>query len=148
MFCCYPHERAALLDVDDGLARRISDVFLFDDYSPEEVTEIFMLKARKAGYIVSAAIRDHIGTRMTNLHDLGHGMWENGATAEKLLKEIRVSMGLRILSAAEVHAVSAAVQCGDRPVTDLYTIEMADVEAAFERVFANLARKTGREIPV
>ena len=141
VFCCYPHEHSAFLNVDAGLARRITDVFVFDDYNADEVCRIFMLKAKKAGYVVNAEIESFILSQLQLLHARKDILWENGAISERLLKEIRISMGLRILSAQDKNDDES--EDANLPIANLYIVEMDDVTQAFDHMVYNLAQKAG-----
>lgn len=141
VFCCYPHDVQSLLKADAGLARRISDVFVFDDYTPEQITQIFAIKARKQGYDPDDAIL----TLVTQAFEGMSSFLENGSSAEKMLKEIKISIGIRL---RELYSASGSLsdQVDAQPElrSELYQILPEDVENARLRILQSMtAKRTG-----
>lgn len=140
VFCCYPEKRGDLLKGDDGLARRISDVFEFADYTPEEIGQIFSIKARKEKYIYSKGVDEALRLAYEELASLR--MLENGSSAEKMLKEIKVSMGMRLRDAL-VEVGSSGIDADSELALALRLILPEDVQEATKRLIASMRTKIG-----
>lgn len=141
VFCCYPHDVESLLKADAGLARRITDVFVFDDYTPEQITQIFAIKARKEGYDPDDAILDLV----TKAFESMSAFLENGSSAEKMLKEIKISIGIRLQSLYSASgSLSEQVDAHPDLRGELYQILPEDVENARQRILKSMtAKRTG-----
>lgn len=138
VFCCYPHDVESLLKADAGLARRITDVFVFDDYTPEQITQIFAIKARKEGYDPDDAILELV----TKAFEGMSGFLENGSSAEKMLKEIKISIGIRLRSLYSASgSLSEQVDAQPDLCGELYQILPEDVENARQRILKSMTAK-------
>ena len=147
VFCCYPSQMERLLKMEDGLRRRISSVFIFQDYEPEDIRRIFVMKAEKAGYHLSDEVIQEVEAAFVKMHDYpGGSLLENGASAEKMLKEIEVSMGIRLQK--EFSSLSSMSDTLPDPELQmrLFTVERSDVQAAADRMISSLSIKNGGEL--
>lgn len=144
VFCCYPKQMERLLQMEEGLRRRISSVFIFQDYTPEEIRRIFVIKAQKAGYILSDEVIEAVETAFVAMHDYpGGSLLENGASAEKMMKEIEVSMGIRLQAEfSSLNGISDPVPNHELQLR-LFTVERSDVEDAAVRMISALSTKNG-----
>ena len=145
VFCCYPNRLQAFLNVEPGLRRRIKDVFMFEDYTPAEIREIFRLKATKAGYILSDEALAEAEAVFTKLRDdEGGNLLENGGSAEKLLNETEVSMALRMRD--DLTGVRKPSEIRDRDPglqERLFIVEPEDIRNAGDRMIATQREKFG-----
>ena len=143
VFCCYPEYVDRFLAIEPGLARRISDIMRFEDYSAEELLQILLLKAKKGGYIISRETEESFLKVIRQI--VADGRAQNGGTAEKLLKEAKVSVGQRIAAMYDdVKALESALD--DMTISEdvLYTITEEDVQAAYERLSASFDARLGQ----
>ena len=142
IFCCYPEYVNDFLAIEPGLARRISDIMKFDDYTASELLDIFLIKAKKDNYIISEETKDHILTVFQNI--ISAGKAQNGGTSEKLLKEAKVAVGERIASMYEdMRELELALD--DMTISEdiLYTITVDDIDVAQGRLQATLDAQYG-----
>ncbi|MBR4067700.1 MAG: AAA family ATPase [Clostridia bacterium] len=138
VFCCYQTEVSRLLSCDDGLARRISDVFVFDDYNPSQITQIFRIKAAKEGYDPSDEILSLVESSFEEMKEF----LENGSSAEKMLKEIKISIGLRMRDVyTKSTSLTDVVSENPELKEQLYQILPEDVTAAKERILRSMVAK-------
>ena len=56
----YPKEMQQFLNINSGIASRIGYKFTFDDYSPEELAQIFDMKMKVAGYSCANGVHDMV----------------------------------------------------------------------------------------
>lgn len=142
IFCCYPQYLKRFLQVEEGLSRRISRIFNFKNYEPEEICEIFKLKARKLGYDVeSEGVLEAVLQAFQEMQ--ASHLLENGASAEKMLKEIEVSMGIRLLDSDFSQSTGLDSAQEKEIQSRLFTVERQDVEAAADRMITILSEKNG-----
>ena len=140
VFCCYPDNPDGprneqyltnFLSLEPGLERRINDIMYFEDYTPDEILQILQFKAEKEGYRISEECRQLIRAYFEELK--AAGLSQNGGSAEKMLREIRVALGSRLRKKyPDVRKMEAAVrEEGDGM---LYTILPDDVAEAIGRL--------------
>ena len=96
----YPEDIKTLLRYNSGLPRRFQTELFFEDYTQDEIYEIFSMKAKKKGYLlhpdVISPIKELIGRRM---HSEGY---ENGGCAERILDRLLDAQAIRINNTDDV----------------------------------------------
>ena len=138
VFCCYPEYVKEFLEIEPGLARRINDILRFEDYNEDEICSILLIKANKKGYIISDECKACILDELRKLIDARAA--QNGGTAEKLLREIEVSMGLRIN--ADLGNVQALPFTSENERA-LFTIDISDIIQAANRLMQSEEARIG-----
>ena len=151
VFCCYPEYVEDFLGIEPGLARRINDIMYFEDYTAEEILEILRIMARRQGYTVSGECEGLILEAIRKM--AARDETQNGGTAEKLFKEIKISMSQRISASFEdLDDMNDAFVSGEMDETELYRMHPEDVRQAEQRLTdSERARKAygrkGKEHP-
>ncbi|MDE6590873.1 MAG: AAA family ATPase, partial [Oscillospiraceae bacterium] len=74
----YPSNMRAFLKVNPGLASRIGYTFHFRDYTAQELTDIFLSKMRKYGYLLSDGVAEKVAEGVT-AGDVFNTLNTNGA---------------------------------------------------------------------
>lgn len=72
----YPNNMRAFLNVNPGLTSRIGHTFHFRDYSVRELTDMFLTKMRKYGYLLTDGVAEQVEQLMEYFHvvpDFGNG---------------------------------------------------------------------------
>lgn len=72
----YPNNMRAFLNVNPGLTSRIGHTFHFRDYTVRELTDIFLAKMQKYGYLLSDGVEERVEQVMEYFHvipDFGNG---------------------------------------------------------------------------
>lgn len=64
----YPRNMRAFLNVNPGLASRIGHTFHFRDYTVQELTDIFLTKMQKSGYLLSDGVAERVNQIMEFFH--------------------------------------------------------------------------------
>lgn len=95
VFCCYPENEQELLELEPGLARRISDIIRFEDYTPEDILAILRLKARREEYQMDDAVAKQALDAIRQLTSIEN---QNGGTAEKLFKAMKIALSERLMA--------------------------------------------------
>ena len=90
IFAGYPQKMKDFLDRNEGLRSRIAFHVDFPDYTPDELTDIFKLMARKRGYEVSDEVTEHcrkIFRRVAKKKDFGNGRFVRNLLEQAWLKQ-------------------------------------------------------------
>ncbi len=125
VFCCYPEKVKAFLDLEKGLARRITERLDFEDYTAEEILQILGIKMRGEGYRAEDAVMD---AALALIGDLIAADNQNGGTAEKLFRALKTALGVRVTALyGSLKELSAAAE--EDPAL-LYTFLAGDVDQA------------------
>lgn len=104
IFAGYTDEMNEFVEYNPGMQSRIGFTFHFDDYTNEELCDIFVGKAQKQGYSVSEDALDRIKENCeANRHDKHFG---NGRFIEQLFQQSLMSYSSRSLSGQCDHTIS------------------------------------------
>jgi hypothetical protein len=91
----YPNEIEKLLDVNIGLRSRFTHTINFEDYSPDEMLEIFQVFLDGAGYKLENGVRNTLSvifkSMIVNTNDFG-----NARDVRKIFRQICTNMDKRI----------------------------------------------------
>ena len=103
----YPEEIEQLINYNPGLPRRFQTRIFFEDYTADEIFEIFSLKVKKNEYIlhpdVISSIKDLIGRRM---YTKGY---ENGGCAERIMEGLMDAQAIRINNSDDVDELEVSM---------------------------------------
>ena len=125
----YPESTKRVLDVNPGLARRITDKFHFPDYTIEELVKIMMSMAEKDKFLVDADISE-IETAITN------------SVMADILAKHNAGFSARVFSTAKMEAdkrMSELIMQDQEPSDEsLQTICTVDFLNAVQAVKASL----------
>jgi len=119
MLAGYPDEMGKLLDSNPGLRSRIRHFFHFDDYTPEELMNISLYKAEKAGVELSSDATEKLRKLITEAYRKRDRNFGNGRMANALIDEAKMNLGIRIVKNYEYDQL-------DRKL--LSVVEAVDIE--------------------
>jgi hypothetical protein len=83
----YPAEMGRFLAANPGLASRFNRTIEFEDYSPEELLEIFEGMIKSGGYQLAAAAREYALQLFTAAHAARGPSFGNGRLARNLFEK-------------------------------------------------------------
>ena len=92
----YTAEMETLLEVNPGLRSRVQAVLRFDDYSPEELTEVFARMAAADGWKLAGDARARAAETLTAMHAAKDESWANARTARSLFEQTLARHALRV----------------------------------------------------
>ena len=104
IFAGYPDKMKEFLDRNEGLRSRIAFHVDFPDYTPDELTDIFKLMAKRRGFEISAEVADHckkIFKRVAKKKNFG-----NGRFVRTLLEQAWLRQAQRIIKENEGGSVT------------------------------------------
>lgn len=81
----YPKEMQGFLNSNPGLQRRFNQTIHIDDYSPEELYQIFDMNCRNKHFVIDDELRSGLNDFFVNWHRTRDGNWGNAGNVEKLL---------------------------------------------------------------
>lgn len=90
IFAGYPDKMKYFLDHNEGLRSRIAFYIDFPDYTPDELTDIFKLMAKKRGYEITAEVAEHcrkIFKRVAKKKNFGNGRFVRNLLEQAWLKQ-------------------------------------------------------------
>lgn len=139
VFNCYPNQAGQLLGMESGIARRMRNAFFFEDYTCDEVHEIFRLKLADKGLLADDAALDEARRVLSDLRNQPARFWENGGSAERLLDKAFECMNDRIFGTADAEALLSAIERGEVSRSDLSTLTSDDIARGYARMLGELA---------
>ena len=131
IFAGYPDKMKYFLDHNEGLRSRIAFHIDFPDYTPDELTEIFKLMAKKRGYEISDEVAEHcrkIFKRVAKKKNFG-----NGRFVRNLLEQAWLKQAQRIIKENENGTVTKE---------DLIRFKVEDFDVNVDKKYKN-ERKLG-----
>jgi Holliday junction resolvasome RuvABC ATP-dependent DNA helicase subunit len=131
IFAGYPDKMKYFLDHNEGLRSRIAFHIDFPDYTPDELTEIFKLMAKKRGYEISDEVAEHckkIFKRVAKKKNFG-----NGRFVRNLLEQAWLKQAQRIVKENENGTVTKE---------DLIRFKVEDFDVNVDKKYKN-ERKLG-----
>lgn len=114
----YSFEMQQFLAENSGFESRFpkQNRIVFDDYSPDELFDIFMIHARKGGYILDAMAENAVRGKLTMMYNTRGRTFGNGREARNLFDEVKGNLAMRL-----------AEEGGAPTAEERKTIKMEDV---------------------
>lgn len=131
IFAGYPDKMKDFLERNEGLRSRIAFHVEFPDYTPDELTDIFKLMAKRRGYKISDEVAEHcrkIFKRVAKKKNFG-----NGRFVRTLLEQAWLKQSQRIIKEHEN---------GEVTKDDLTRFEVEDFDVNVDKKLSN-ERKLG-----
>ena len=131
IFAGYPDKMKDFLDRNEGLRSRIAFHVNFPDYTPDELTDIFKLMAKRRGYEISDDVAEHckkIFKRVAKKKNFG-----NGRFVRTLLEQAWLKQAQRIIKENEGGSVTKE---------DLMRFKIEDFDVNVEKKYRD-ERKLG-----
>ena len=91
----YPKEMQAFIESNPGLQRRFNQVVHIDDYSPEQLLEIYDINCNKKHYVADDDLRAILPQFFVNWHRTRDRNWGNAGNVEKLVDSMFESWCMR-----------------------------------------------------
>lgn len=114
----YSFEMQQFLAENSGFESRFpkQNRIVFEDYSPEELFDIFMIHARKGGYVLDPIAENAVRGKLTMLYNGRGRTFGNGREARNLFDEVKSNLAMRL-----------AEEGGTPTAEERKTIKMEDV---------------------
>jgi SpoVK/Ycf46/Vps4 family AAA+-type ATPase len=118
----YPEEMDAFINSNPGLISRFTHFFRFDDYTPDELVEIFQYTSAKEEYIVTEEALEFLRKQFTNLYRKRDKSFGNARLVRNYFNEVKIHLSKRYLKIPEA----------DRTKETMTTILQDDILAIIE----------------
>jgi len=113
----YPENMEAFLKANPGLSSRFDKVLKFEDYTPEELSQIAMLMLEEKGLVPSPDAETHLKKYLTFIHELRDKYFGNARTIRSIVEEAAKNQNLRL----------AALSVAERALNSSSLLTMEDV---------------------
>lgn len=100
----YPEKMANFISTNPGLKSRFNRVFSFEDYSPEQLLEIFMGLAKAAGYKVAPDAEAYLAEMFKQMYKARTETFGNGRDVRNVFEAAMSEQANRLVSQADVTA--------------------------------------------
>lgn len=97
IFAGYPDEMDELLETNPGLQSRISQSFIFSDYSSDEMVRIAEIIAKSQGYVIDAPVKERLPDYFDQHQIKGRTDSGNGRLARNVVEEAITKQAVRIM---------------------------------------------------
>ncbi|MFA6025984.1 MAG: AAA family ATPase [Ignavibacteriaceae bacterium] len=122
----YTDEMNGFLESNPGMKSRFSHNFVFEDYTPQELIEIFKQMAKKEEYIISVEACQDLEKEFTRLYRKRDKTFGNARLVRTLYNDAKMQVGKR----------SSKLQVAQRNKKTLSTIMQEDIQAILKTTSA------------
>lgn len=127
----YPGPMKDFIDSNPGLQSRFTHTFIFDDYLPEQLTEIFKFFAKKEEYILTEDAEKLLLQLFQESFDNRDETFGNARLARKIFNETKIQIGKRFQNIPE----------SERENFSLNSINSEDIQNAFGKTRKEVNKK-------
>ena len=101
----YTYEMEQFIAVNSGFESRFPERnrIIFEDYTPDELFQIFMIYARKEGYMLDAMAENAVRGKLTMLYNRRGRSFGNGRDARNLFDEVKSNLATRLAEEGGAH---------------------------------------------
>lgn len=117
----YTNEMKGFLQMNPGLRSRFNKYIEFEDYTPEQLVEIFESFCKKSSYNVASSTNNYLTQVFCSLYDAGSDNFSNGRLARNLFEITINNQANRIINLQHVDdEILSAIEVTDIPkIADL-----------------------------
>lgn len=119
----YPNEMNDFLESNPGMKSRFTQFFNFEDYTPDEMIQIFDMMAKKEDYTLSDGAKTLLHKEFTNLYRNRDKTFGNGRLVRNTYDDAKMRLSKRYLK----------LPPGMRTPESLTTFEPEDIAAVFKK---------------
>ncbi|MBI9073324.1 MAG: AAA family ATPase [Melioribacteraceae bacterium] len=120
----YPEEMKSFLESNPGLKSRFTHYFNFNDYSPDELFQIYNKKLRDDEFTITEDAEKVLVKELNKIYRERDKTFGNARTVHKLFDKSKLNLSNRVLSLNEI----------DRSKETYYTITVDDITKCFDKV--------------
>ncbi|MDP4174225.1 MAG: AAA family ATPase [Bacteroidota bacterium] len=119
----YPEEMQLFLESNPGIKSRFNHIFNFEDFTPDELLEIFNGVAKEEDFTIEENALKLLRKGFTELYRSRDKTFGNARLVNQFFNEAKMKLGRRVISLKEEERTEEALR----------TILAEDIEAIFER---------------
>ena len=114
----YPENMEAFLKANPGLSSRFDKILKFEDYVPEELSQIAMMMLEEKGFVPSPEAESHLKKYLDFIYDFRDKYFGNARTIRSIVEESVKNQNLRL----------AALSLEERTLQSSHLITLDDVQ--------------------
>lgn len=141
----YTQQIQAFLESNPGLQRRVGVRVDFEDYRPDELKQIFDLKARQMGVKMADELHKNLKNIFVNIYERRDENFGNASEAEKLLQGLVENHIIRC-EMSGLDFTQERVQVADIPKSYKDMAETGQTEAKIDEALAELRQMIGLKV--
>ena len=92
----YTDDMLKLLEANSGFSSRISDNIIFEDYTPEELYQIFIYNCDKEGYNLNQEVEPYVRQWLQYQYDHRNKNFGNAREVRKLFENMKIALATRV----------------------------------------------------
>lgn len=115
----YPDKMEEFLDSNPGLQSRFNKYINFDDYSPEELFDIFKGMCQKNGYMINDEAAEKVRGMLSQLHESRSDSFANARTVRNLFEKLLTIQADRLACLEKV---------SDDELTTILTVDLDAID--------------------
>ena len=138
----YTHQIQEFLESNPGLQRRVGVRVDFEDYRPDELKQIFDLKARQMGVKMADELHKNLKNIFVNIYERRDENFGNASEAEKLLQGLVENHIIRC-EMSGLDFTQEHIQVADIPKSYADMAETGQTEAKISEALAELKQMIG-----
>ena len=97
----YPEEMENFIASNPGLKSRFVRKFMFEDYAPDELYEIYCMQMEKEDYVINDDAKDMLNKHFISLYRKRDKSFGNARLAIQFFEDTKINLGKRFLSLEE-----------------------------------------------
>ncbi len=121
----YPDEMNEFLSANPGLKSRFGRTFVFDDFTPNELMEIFLRLLNKSEYKITEEAKEFINKKFIELYRNRDKNFGNAREVSKIFQQAKVNLSNRLLE--------LETKGTELTKDDLITITLEDIQHIFDK---------------
>ncbi|MED2737292.1 AAA family ATPase [Bacillus toyonensis] len=119
IFAGYTEKLEELYATNAGFPSRIAERFVFEDYNSEELYQLFKMRIKSAGFVISEEASERAYSLIQQARDNGLVSDGNGRWVRKFIDKIKMAQANRLINEGS---------------TDLLKLELNDIENGFSKL--------------
>lgn len=129
----YPDEMESFLNSNPGLKSRFTHTFLFEDYTPDELTQIFNSYLRNEEYTITEDALEFLKKELTTLYRNRDKSFGNARLVKKIFENAKINLSKRVKT----------LPASERTKETLNTITIDDIKGILSK-----EKKSDFKIPI
>ncbi|MBU1098852.1 MAG: AAA family ATPase [Bacteroidetes bacterium] len=125
----YTDEMETFMSSNPGLKSRFNRTFIFEDYSPDELLEIFDMLIKKADYLIDEEAKDLLKKEFMTLYRARDKTFGNARLVRQFFEEAKMNLSKRYLNLSDVEQTKDAMMTIN--LEDIQGVLTPDSEKSF-----------------
>ncbi len=106
----YPEEMETFLTSNPGMKSRFNHTFIFEDYTPDELIEIFTSLLNKSDYVINDGAKGLLKKELIRMYRKRDKTFGNGRLSRQLFEKIKLALSKRLIGMPEEERTKDAMR--------------------------------------